>query len=83
MTTRKRLGSFGSEFVFNHQYYTWEFWKSLTAEQRVKALAIYAAHRAEIKRQNQNYYGKGHTFSEESVNADEDNEDSEDVIDDE
>lgn len=87
MTARKRLGSYGSEFVFNHQYYSAEFWKSLSSEQLseqlFKALAIYDAHRAEIKRRNQNYYGKGHTFSEESIKTDEDSEDSEDVIDDE
>ena len=57
MANKKRLGSLGSELIFDHKYYSAEFWKSLTPEKRELALKIYDAHRAAIKRLNREYFG--------------------------
>ena len=58
----KQLGAKGSELIFDHKYYTAEFWKSLSPEQRVEALKIYDAHRKTIKRLNSQYFGDAHSL---------------------
>lgn len=71
----KQLGSKGSELIFDHKYYTAEFWKSLSPEQRIEALKIYDVHRNAVKKLNQTYFGKAHFEREESDSNENDESD--------